>query len=191
MSVKATVQKWLEDNGMKASPEELEILSSDFEKKYNEAVKDTKGELDTPRQSTAAETQDNTREMQDILIEGETKRFGNYKAKGDYLLGARGTKLGQDTSNYIQRQNADTSAITARGDAQTQNVLAVLGDTYAGMKKTGLDSKERVVDKFVNYNSGYDDKLLTAIGKEQDMHNQHQMLGFIKELAGTALMLGM
>lgn len=191
LNLKDTVKKWMESKGLSPSEEELEVLSNDFKKEYDKAVGGSNEELSTPRVSTVSDSVKSARQMQDVVGDGRDRDLVRQGKQGEMLAGLRATKINQDTDHYIKRQKSDTSNIIARGDAQTQNVLALLGDTYAGMKKTGLDSKERMADKFVSYNTGYDDKVLGAIEGEQDMQRTQMNLGFVKDLLASAAILAM
>ena len=180
MDLKKYVKEWSQKNGLQPNDEELEILTNDFKSRYEAAVKETNTSNNAPRTSTSGDSLQTARDADALQIESEGKAFDNYKQKGDYLLGARGTKLDQDTAAYVKR-----------GDAHTDNMLALLGGTQRQMVNDGYASKERMMDKSVGYHSGYDDKLLGAINQAGERENQAMTLGFIQNLLGTAAMLAM
>lgn len=190
LNLKDTVKKWMESKGLSPSEQELEILSNDFKKEYDKSVGAANQELGTPRVSTVSDSVESARQMQDVIGDGRDRDLVRQGQQGEMLAGLRATKGNQDTEHYIKRQQSDTSNIIARGDANTQNTRLILGD-YRNMKSDGLASKERMADKFVSYNTGYDDKVLGAIEGEQDMQRTQMNLGFVKELLASAAILAM
>lgn len=180
MDLKKYVKEMSQKYGLQPDDEELEILTNDFKQKYEAAVKDTANTNSTPRTSTSGDSLSTARAAGDLEIEQERKAFDNYKQKGDYLLDTRGTKIGQDTEAYQTRTGT-----------QTDNLLRLLGGSQRQMVNDGYASKERVMDKFVNYNSGYDDKLVGAINQAGEREAQAMNLDFISNLIGTAAMLAL
>ena len=190
LNLKDTVKKWMESKGLSPSEEELEVLSNDFKKEYDKAIGATNEELSTPRTSTASDSVERTRQMQDVVGDGKDRDLARFDAKGKILANLRGTKHTQDTDHYIKRQESDTSNIIARGDANTENTRLLLGD-YRDMKSDGLASKERIAQMAFGSRADYDDKVLGAIEGERDFQTAQMNLGFVKDLLASAAILAM
>ena len=180
MDLKKYVKEMSQKYGLQPDDQELEILTNDFKNKYEAAVKETATTNSTPRTSTQSQSLDAARDAGSLQIEQEAAAFPNYVNKGNQLGVWRGQKIDQDTEAYVRR-----------GNAHTDNMLALLGGTQRQMVNDGYASKERVMDKFVNYNSGYDDKLVGAINQAGERESQAMNLDFISNLIGTAAMLAL
>ena len=172
------MKKWLQEKGLVKSPEQLEILANEYGKRYESMMADTK---DPPRETTAPQSQSNTREAHTINTDAAVDRYQRVtKPMGEDLLRFRGGRVDQDTA-----------ALTARADNQTQQTLAVMGGSLRDLQGDFIASKDRTVDKSFGYYSGRDDKLLGAHKDYMDYQRGLDNRDFIMNLVGTAVMLGM
>lgn len=175
---KGIARKFLEDKGLVKSPEEIEILANEFGKRYNTMMAETK---DPPRETTAPQSQSNTREANTINVDGKVDNLERYtKPFTEHLSGLRQTKIDQDTA-----------ALTARADNQTQQTLAIMGGNLRQAMNDGYASKDRTHERELSYYSGRDDKLLGAHKEHMDYQRGLDNRDFIMNLVGTAVMLGM
>ena len=161
LDFRSSMKKWLQEKGLTASPEELEMYTKDLETKYNSAVEESNKSNNTPRESTAPTSQANTREGYAIQNEGARDRYNMVtKPHGDNLIDWRGQKI-----------NQDTAALRERADSNTQQTLAIMGGSIRDLQGDLLNSKHRTHDKEIGYMSGRDDKLLGA----DEQYRQQQM----------------
>ena len=172
------MKKWLQEKGLVKSPEQLEILANEYGKRYESMMADTK---DPPRETTAPQSVENTREAQTVLIDGKVDNFNRVeRPRGEYLSELRGRNIAQDTE-----------ALRQRADSQTQQTLAIMGGDLRQAMNDGYASKDRTHERELSYYSGRDDKLLGAHKEQMDYQRGLDNRDFIMNLVGTAVMLGM
>ena len=159
-------------------PEQVEILRTDFDKRYTEAIGSTNEALNTPRTSTAPQSLDQARDAGLLNIELRDAARPGQERTGDYMLGARGTKLNQN-SDYQQRAT----------DTHTDAAMRLLGGSQREMMGDGYASKAATLQGNLDYKRSFDDKYFGAIEKLREDELARGNREFIKDLAVTAGML--
>ena len=179
---KQTTQSWFEGMMKKIAPgmnpEEVEILRTDFNKRYTDAIGSTNETLNTPRTSTAPQSLDQARDAGLLNIELKDAARPGQERHGDYLLNARDKKLNQN-SDYQQRAT----------DTHTDAAMRLLGGSQREVIGDGYASKAATLQGNLDYKRSFDDKYFGAIERMHEAEQAQANRGFIKDLALTAATL--
>ena len=180
---KQTTQSWFDGMMQKIAPglnpEEVEILKTDFDKRYTEAVGSTTEALNTPRTSTAPQSVEQYRETRAVNTDaGEADFTRLYKPKAELLDGLADNKADREVRVH-----------GGKLDNHTRNVLAIQGGTGMDALRLGHSTGDRRQQREIDYREGFNRDVLDvykdALAQEQAQANR----GFIKDLALTAGML--
>ena len=179
---KQTTQNWFEEMMKKIAPgmnpEELEILRTDFNKRYTKAIGSTGEVLDAPRTSTAPQSRDEARDAGLLNIELMDAARPGRERYGEWLLDARDTRLTQN-SDYQQRAT----------DTHTDAAMRLLGGSQREVIGDGYASKAATLQGNIDYKTSFDDKYFGAIERMHDAEEREGTRRFITDLAATAGML--
>lgn len=163
----------------KSAPEELEIIESDFKKKYGGTIDSTNEALNTPRTSTAPQSAEQYRATRAVNTDaGEADFTRLYKPKAELIDGLADNKADRDVRVH-----------GGKLDNHTRNVLAIQGGTGMDALRLGHSTGDGRHQREIDYREGFNRDVLgvyeKALAQEQAQANR----GFIKDLALTAGML--
>ena len=179
---KQTTQSWFDGMMQKIAPglnpEEVEILRTDFNKRYTGAIDSTNEALNTPRTSTAPQSAEQYAEMRDINRAADAADFTNYQNKGNQI-----------NTWADQKGDRDVRVHGGKLDNHTRNVLAIQGGTGMDALRLGHSTGDRRQEREIDYREGFNRDVLgvykEALAQEQALANRD----FIKDLAVTAATL--
>ena len=175
-TIKERAAKALSDAGINDEAV-LDEVSKQLQDKYSKRISQNKAELNTPRESTAPATIEQLAEAQNVLIDADGRRLGNYARQGNILSDLRGKNVDQNIRQY-----------TATQDANTANDIAII-NAFGAQKDAQRGHYGVMLDKNIDYKSGRDDKLFNYLSRGQDLDDRALTMDMITRLAGTAAVL--
>lgn len=190
--LKKFVKDFMTKNGLAVDDDaQIEGLAKQLKEKYDSTVSDANTATAGPRTSTQQASLQTALDTGRAQIQLEGEAIGNMREKGEVMTELLDNREGIETKNRGTRIKQNSGYFKDVVNTQHAVTKDLLGGSYMDALKLGYGSKGDTVKTAFDYYGSRDDKLVGALDKMHQRDDNRMKIDFVRDLAATALVLGM